>query len=203
MINFVKIICNWLYRCVNLYVPAPMASFKFEEQKAVAALLYICESYGGTCDKYAIMKILYLAERLHLSKYGRPITGDDFITMKYGPVPTCTYDIIKSGASQGKIFDHKYNNLIPVQKSDLDELSGSDIECLNEVIAENTMHHFEIMKKKTHDAAFEKTKAELGMGYSIPFLEIAKAGGASTEMLSYIEMQSQNLNCELNAPSNW
>ena len=38
---------------------------------------------------------MFLAEKYHLVRYGRPITGDRYDAMKDGPVPSFTYDLFK------------------------------------------------------------------------------------------------------------
>jgi uncharacterized phage-associated protein len=73
--------------------------FQFDEKKAIAAILYILKKVsdqGAKSDLHKLFKILYFAEREHLATWGRPITGDFFIAMQYGPVPSHIYDMIKS-----------------------------------------------------------------------------------------------------------
>jgi len=45
-------------------------------------------------DKLKAVKLIYLADRLHLLKYGRPITGDTYFRLQYGPVPSLSKDFI-------------------------------------------------------------------------------------------------------------
>ena len=45
--------------------------------------------------QYDIVKTIFLADRAHLNKYGRPITYDDYVAMKFGPVPSAVYDLLK------------------------------------------------------------------------------------------------------------
>lgn len=41
----------------------------------------------------AALKLVFFADRYHLRKYGRPITGDCYLAMNYGPVPSGTKDL--------------------------------------------------------------------------------------------------------------
>jgi len=73
---------------------------QYEEQKIKEVLLYILEK-TGVVDYYHLMKILYLAERQHLAKWGERITIDDYYALPHGPVPTRIYDALKS-VKEGK-----------------------------------------------------------------------------------------------------
>ncbi len=68
----------------------------FKQGIAIQAILYILKKMGGTCDIHKCHKILYFADNEHLSKYGRSITGDAYVRMDFGPVPTCIYDLFKA-----------------------------------------------------------------------------------------------------------
>lgn len=85
-----------------------MIDFPFNREKAINAMLHICNSLGGTWDKYSLLKILYFAEQKHLAKYGRPITGDNIVAMEYGPVPSISYDEVK----YSKVNPHFFQLLI-------------------------------------------------------------------------------------------
>lgn len=76
-----------------------MLKFQFSEKKAVEALTYIASKWPGITAFYA-SKVLFFAEKLHLNRYCRPIIGDTFIAMPYGPVPSTIYDFIKGELSQ-------------------------------------------------------------------------------------------------------
>ncbi|MDE6343051.1 MAG: SocA family protein, partial [Muribaculaceae bacterium] len=119
--------------------------FKFE--KSVNSILYVLKQMGGRCDMHKLCKILYFADREHLSEFGRRITGDTYIAMQYGPVPSCIDDILK--ALRGDSFFSSSAEIKEIKDSmtfenrfiirglknpDLDELSGSDILCLDKSI---------------------------------------------------------------------
>ena len=45
--------------------------------------------------QFEILKTLFLADRAHLNRYGRPITFDEYVAMQDGPVPSLAYDVLK------------------------------------------------------------------------------------------------------------
>jgi len=116
----------------------------FKKDVALQAIMYILCKLGGKTDMHKLSKILYFADQQHLSLYGRSITGDCYIAMQYGPVPSKVDDMLKavrgdsffSGtplADKLATYFRFLNNYIieSLQDPDLDYLSESDIECLD------------------------------------------------------------------------
>jgi uncharacterized phage-associated protein len=169
--------------------------FPFNKDKAICSMLYICNSLGGEWDKYSLLKILYFAEQNHLAKYGRPITGDNIVAMDFGPVPSISYDEIKYSKINPHFFEITQENIVKAkQAANEDLLSETDIECLNESIEDNKHLSFGDLKLKSHDAAYHWTLENLGKNAIIPYLEIAKVKGATSEMLAYIKLTSETYN---------
>lgn len=167
-------------------------------------MLYICNALGGEWDKYSLLKILYFAEQNHLSKYGRPITGDNIIAMDFGPVPSISYDEIKYSKINPQFFEITQENIVKAKQiADKDLLSETDVECLDEAIEENKHLSFGDLKAKSHDAAYNWTLEHLGKNSTIPYLEIAKVKGASVEMLEYIKLTSETSNFSFDEQFNW
>lgn len=67
-------------------------------QAIVEAILHIvteAEAASLTVTQYDVVKSLFLADRRHLNRYGRPITFDNYKAMLHGPVPDLAYDLLK------------------------------------------------------------------------------------------------------------
>jgi uncharacterized phage-associated protein len=170
-----------------------MSGFQIDIEKAKAVVLYIAEKLGET-DFHRVFKILYFAEKEHLVKYGRPIVGDTYYAMKNGPVPSFIYDALKYARGNGEpspsyesianaISIKTSYTFVAKEKADLDELSKSDIACLDKSIEENRNIEYTALTKKSHDSAWESADKD----DAIDTASIAKAGGANEEMLKYIE----------------
>lgn len=69
----------------------------YDWEKTTEVLLYITEQ---VTDVYNALKVLYFADKDHLAKYGRQICGESYVAMKDGPVPSCTYDLVKAAGWQ-------------------------------------------------------------------------------------------------------
>jgi len=170
-----------------------MKDFNLNIEKAKATILYITKQFGEV-DFLKVFKILYFAEREHLAIYGRPIVGDTYIAMKRGPVPSFIYDLLKFLRGDG-FYNSNYDIFINSFKirnkflitanenPDLEELSVSDLSCLNKSISENKDLDFNTLSEKSHDSAWQNANVD----DQINILNIAKAGGANSVLLQYIE----------------
>lgn len=52
--------------------------------------------------QFEILKTLFLADRAHLNRYGRPITFDEYVAMPDGPIPSLAYDVLKEALAAWK-----------------------------------------------------------------------------------------------------
>lgn len=139
-----------------------------------AAVLYILYKADGTLDKYRIYKALYFANKEHLNRYGRVITSDTFFALPFGPVPTKLADVFESMRhintlcrADEELFNPIIASIKPCEFDadnyfttnelpDLDELSESDIECLNIGLNKCLGRGFGEIKKESHDNAWQK-----------------------------------------------
>ncbi len=170
--------------------------FNINKEKAINSILFVLEKLGGIGDFHKVFKILYFADQKHLTTYGTPVTGDFYIAMKDGPVPSELYDIFKSlrgdsllsNAEFQKYFEVKSNHYIQSkEKPDIEELSESNQECLLESIDENRNLSFAELRDKSHQTAWNKAKND-----EMSVLDIAEEGGASPEILKFIQLNIEN-----------
>ena len=113
--------------------------FTFDHQKSTQALNFFAIHQGGQINKMKALKLVFLADRYHLRKYGRMITNDSYVAMKHGPVPSTTKDIAEDNDyldDVEKSYSSEYilpSNLIlqSVKSVDVSVFSESDIEALS------------------------------------------------------------------------
>jgi len=67
--------------------------FSFSHRKATQTLNFFAHRAGGSINKMKALKLVYFADRYHLRKYGRPVVGDEYLAMNYGPVASGTKDL--------------------------------------------------------------------------------------------------------------
>lgn len=179
-----------------------MNRFKFDEEKAVASLLYIAKKLGkDKADLHSVFKTLYFAEQKHLVRYGRPVTGEIYSALRDGPVPSALYDLCKDSRKLNipykNLFQLDGRWLITVLSDpNLDEFSESDLECLDEAIKEIEGLSYNDRRGISHDPAYTQAWIKKGSKKSqvIDVIDIAIAGGADKEMIKFIKEELEFIN---------
>ena len=139
----------------------------FKKDKAINAILYIASKLDKS-DIHKICKILFFADQKSLSECGRSITGDTYIAMNYGPVPSYIEDIFKAIRHQSYFseyakefegtFSFKNDYILVAEKpADLKHLSASDVECLDYAIAKCQGLDFNQLTSLSHGYAWSST----------------------------------------------
>lgn len=166
--------------------------YNFNEEKTINVVLYIAEKLKRR-DFHKIFKILYFSDREFLSQYGVTITGDTYIAMDAGPVPTKTYDMFKivRGDSYmqdtkglGKYF--KISNwmfVFPLQKANVDDIAPAEKKIIDCMIERYGDMSYDEIKEKSHDVAWRSTARD----YPIPFENMALESGMDAEDFPYLE----------------
>lgn len=123
---------------------------QFKREKAIEAILFIATQLEKPTF-HSISKMLYFADKMHLEQYGRLICDDTYIAMEYGPVPSGVYDMMRHG---GIVYDDSFMKqgyvIKSVRNPDLDELSDSDIACLEAAIQQFGDYSFGQLVDITH-----------------------------------------------------
>ena len=168
----------------------------FDKDKAMHAVLYVTNRLARK-DFHKIFKILYFADRKHLVEWGTLITGDTYIAMEAGPVPSRVYDMFKivrgDAYSQdteglGEMFaveDWMY--VVPKRDADMGKLSASDVESLQWALDTYGNMTYKEIKEKSHDVAWSATAKD----YAISVESIAREAGLDSEDIEYIEEHVQ------------
>ncbi|WP_031529962.1 Panacea domain-containing protein [Dyadobacter crusticola] len=160
---------------------------KIDERRLelINILLYVISKLG-TADYHKIFKILYFAEQEHIRRFGRTLLNDDYVAMKYGPVPSNAYDILKSVPSGDwssyftLVGEHSFK---AVSEPNLNYLSESEMLCIDNSIDSFGSLTFSERTDKSHDDAYNAVK----LNHKMDILEIGRVGGASEDTLNYLQ----------------
>jgi uncharacterized phage-associated protein len=113
---------------------------KFREDKATQAAAILLRARGGTMSYMKLLKLLYLADREALIRWGRPITYDSYVAMKNGPVLSRTYNLVSQGDPPGEeslwttcISEPEHYSVSLKGDCDADQLSDAEEELLLEI----------------------------------------------------------------------
>jgi uncharacterized phage-associated protein len=140
-----------------------------EVEKCLQVLKYITKKHLKP-DIYNVLKMLYFADKIHLLKYGKLIAPDKYVKLEYGPVPSLCYDILKfvRGTSNHpfdegikeeiEVYEEpktgKKDKLRNLTEPELEYLSNTNIECLEEAIRKYGRLGFGDLKKLSHDEIY-------------------------------------------------
>lgn len=115
----------------------------FTARKVAQMAAVFAGHQGGTINVLKLMKLLYLADREALNRYGFPITFDNMVAMPHGPVLSRTLNLFDGGAdaestsSWEEWISDRDNHDVSVRRTferkDLDQLSDSDLEVIESV----------------------------------------------------------------------
>jgi uncharacterized phage-associated protein len=149
--------------------------FEFDYEKTVAACLYIVSKNLPELTMAKLFKLLYFSDKDHLVRYGRTITGDRYVAMKDGPVPSHLYDLFKEMRGtpssepavllakniNAEVSTYQYPRLVAIGRIDPMQLSVSDMASLDRILFEFGQLTFLRLRSLTHDTpAWENAWAE-------------------------------------------
>lgn len=115
----------------------PKIQFRFDPRRAADAAAYLLKLAGGVMNYMRLIKLLYVADRISLDRFGRPIVGDRYVSMKHGPVLSNLYNLIKEQAEPpawSVLIERDSETTVRLLSDpDLGSLSDADITILDEV----------------------------------------------------------------------
>jgi uncharacterized phage-associated protein len=170
---------------------------KHNIDKLIQVAAYILKELGSISDMHKLFKVMYFAEKDYLSKFGRMITGDNFIAMKYGPVPSLTFDIFKTVRGDSIFKVDYYSEIFDVKEyiitllkdfEEYDEISEAELNSIDWSVNTYKNYNFDDLSDLSHDDAWKSTTRD----DIIDVNAIAKAGDTDEETLKYIQVLNEN-----------
>ena len=172
----------------------------YNEKVSINAILYLLSKMNGMCDIHKMCKMLYYADQYSLANFARSITGDTYIAMPYGPVPSNIEDGFKGlrgshyyitidslrNLSEAISFENKYH-IKALQEPNKDYLSWSDIECLDYAYNKCKDLSFKQLTDMSHDIAWNETERN----GEISVKDIMREAKCSEDYIDYVYNQEQ------------
>lgn len=166
-----------------------------------AVLLYIIKNSGeDRRDVYSIVKTAYYAQQLHFVKWALPIFKDRIPALPFGPVPSAIYNILRLSRGEEKerrflkrdgldtisdVIGFDNESFFAKEDPDLDCLSESDVECLDEAIRKVASMDFGRIVRDTHGIEWNRAYYDT-QNKVMDNLNIAREGGASDDIIEYL-----------------
>ena len=117
-----------------------------DESAIIESLHYLLKKLQHA-DKLKLVKLLFFADKYHLLKYARQISGDNYHALPAGPIPSGALDILNFVSEYGisahtiqqaknlfKVEDNDRSLINPELEMEYNSLSKTDIEALDFVI---------------------------------------------------------------------
>lgn len=107
---------------------------KLREKKILHSILFFTnQTEDKKIDRLKLMKLMWLADRIHLNKYGRLILKETYNALPHGSVPSSALDL--SRESLDGYYRIKKGSYVIRAEADFDSkyFSASDLEIMNYV----------------------------------------------------------------------
>lgn len=168
-----------------------------------AVVLYILRNCSVHVSRnvYYIVKAAFVAQQKHLTKYLCPLYEDKITALQFGPVPSNIYDALKIARGDANaMYFHRNDDLHLVydaisfsdeifsatEEPDMNYLSASAIECINDALKEVSSMTFDEIVNATHGEEWTRAYNNPG-SKQMNYLAIAKEGGMDESSFSYLK----------------
>lgn len=187
--------------------------FRFAPEKLVQALAYFARRDIRDLDKMKAAKLLFHADKYHLLRYGRPVLGDMYACMEYGPVPSASLNVMNDLIAHDPQFPavarDLFDEYLSVQRfwrrkhpvfrakkePDLDVFSDSDIEALDYAIETFGRKSAWQLSQESHDEPAWKIANECrpaGSSVIMDYRLFFEGHPEAADILRFVEAQQED-----------
>ena len=188
-------------------MPTMNISYVPDQQKIIETALWFLNRSKRT-DLHSILKELFYSDKFHINKYGRPVSGDYYVKMDYGPVGSYAYDLLKHNRISEYVKRQRFTpdilenairsfncsdplKIQPLRTEDFDYFSKTDIECMEMALSKCDGCGFDELIKITHcEPAWQKADMNGDMNFE-DFIDQDTPN--REELLEYIKESSECL----------
>ncbi|OGF68619.1 hypothetical protein A3H65_00485 [Candidatus Giovannonibacteria bacterium RIFCSPLOWO2_02_FULL_45_14] len=152
---------------------------KINEKKYKNAILFFAKKIqNGTLGKLKLMKLLYFLDFDFFEKYGKSVTGDEYLRFENGPVPRMGEKILKEMAGKEiKITKRKiakgYNDQMHIEALkdfDMNVFAKEELVMLEEIAGKWEKFTGTEMKNASHgEAPWIATKPDDVIDYNLSY----------------------------------
>lgn len=170
------------------------AMVSFNEAKAAQVAARLLSLEGGRMSYMKLIKLLYIVDREALANWGRPVSTDNYVSMKRGPVLSRVLDLINEGRDPKKSSSPWHDLISAPQGYDVtlvatdppdDELSAAEARLIGEVQRQHRLRNEWQMVEFVHQ--FTEWQDPGSTSNPIYYRDILKAVGRTPEETEQIE----------------
>lgn len=163
-------------------------AFPFNERKAIEVIVYLASKITNS-EVYSICKLLYLADKTNLEKYGRFIFGETYCALEEGATPSNAYDLLKDKPESTRdAFVVEGYRVRALRRASIEYLSRSDLESLEETIGIYEKLPNWRKRQDAHDEAWRLSWEKRGTKKSVPIPveNIARLFDNADDLIDYL-----------------
>lgn len=171
----------------------------FNERKATQAAAYFLKLAGGRMNYMLLIKLLYILDRRALLKWGRPVTGDTYFSMKFGPVLSEVLELVTEMPEPNDIgywashISEPSAYTVKLRKNPGDDDLSEAEESIIEAVFEKYGHYDRFKLADLLHKILPEWKPVQSGRIPITYTDILKAGGKSPKQISAIEKDIETL----------
>ena len=167
----------------------------FDEKRMLQIISYLLSLNNNEMDKLKLIKELYLIDRVSIDEDNSSVSGDEFFSLKYGPVLSNTLNIINdipNGNDWAEYLSINNNKEIRLIKPfDEGRLSKKDKYFIQLISDKYKTYTTSQLVDYTH--TLPEWKEPEGTNHKIRFVDIMKALGKSDEEIIYAKKEYDGL----------
>lgn len=168
------------------------------EQKVSQIAAFFLSRKDEAMPHLKLIKLMYLADRLSMARFGVPLSDDRAYSMPHGPVLSRSLNLMKGLVLSSDwsywvspLSHHRLSLARPLSDlDDLDELSPADIAVLNDVWAEFGHYTQFELRDLTHDGLTPEWEDPKGSSREINPVTVFRMMGDSDEVAA---LKAKNL----------
>ena len=160
------------------------ATYKFfetaESDRRLGELILYIASRSMADPKYGktkLNKILYFADTLAYLRFGKPISGAEYMRLPHGPAPKRMLPVLEVLERNGSLaiqetayFGQKQERPLALRDADLDLFSGNEISIVDRVIEMCQDHNASELSLISHNRAWHITPNKDSIPYEAAFI---------------------------------
>jgi uncharacterized phage-associated protein len=176
-------------------------NFRFDITKATEVACQFLEREGGSINIMKLVKLIYLLDRLSLSRRGIPVVGGAYFSMPNGPITSELLDLVNSGGLWGVkechwdefISDRENHEIKLIKEPSRDHVSDSEMDLIDAIYQEHGDKDQWQLRDWCHERCEEWTPLEQGRD-RISIEKLARALGKSDQQIERWNEEAAELN---------
>lgn len=178
---------------------SPLPDTQFNEKKTTQAAARFLRLSGGRMNYMKLIKLLYMLDRESLLRWGRPVTFDEYYSMKFGPVLSEVHDLLTEmpdpedpGFWSRHISEPARYSVALVDDPGASELSEAEEKLIDEICEKYGNYEPFTLVRLLHKTLPEWKEVESGR-VPIEYADILKAGNKPESVITAIEKDLAHL----------